>query len=534
VSSATNIVTPGAAGKEGSKAPRPNPIALEVMVSVTGAKASGESGARDLFTEETTTVLVFKDGAVIRLAAPVNVGQLLFLTSRKSNQEVVCQVLHKKSFKPNSNYVELQFTEEREDYWGVAFPEQGKNTPEFKVTEQVQAEEITADETEEPAEPHSAEAVEQLKSEVEALREQLAELQKKHVQEAAEKAMAEAAAAQETAEREAAMRNATKVIEAASGNLFKAREELAPVNEPGPEAKRAGEEKPALLMPTATKDTSEVPRAVIGMTLPMGKKEKVAEQEASEQAAEELLPRPALDFSQMPKGEAAAGVMSGASGVGKARRLGLSVVLLLALAGGAWYGKWWQALPLGKSAPMATPGNVKKPVAARSAAGNVSIVTATATKAEGKDSGKSGPTDAQNIESGPADAAGENAEEPARKPTSREKAASKRNSQKTAEETRAEESVAADAPLQPAKLLKPANPVYPPDAMRSYITGDVKAEVVVDSSGRVGDVKVISGPKALRQAAVEALKQYSYAPATQGGKAVESTAMEVVKFWFNP
>jgi periplasmic protein TonB len=82
--------------------------------------------------------------------------------------------------------------------------------------------------------------------------------------------------------------------------------------------------------------------------------------------------------------------------------------------------------------------------------------------------------------------------------------------------------------------LKAANPVYPPDAMRSYITGDVKAEVVVNASGHVTDVKVISGPKALREAAVAALKAYEYAPATQGGKTVEGKAEEVVKFWFNP
>ncbi len=93
---------------------------------------------------------------------------------------------------------------------------------------------------------------------------------------------------------------------------------------------------------------------------------------------------------------------------------------------------------------------------------------------------------------------------------------------------------ASDAPFVPPKLLKAVNPVYPPDAMRKYITGDVKAEVAVKASGRVGEVKVISGPQALRAAAVEALKQYEFAPATQGGKAVESTATEVVKFWFNP
>jgi Gram-negative bacterial TonB protein C-terminal len=50
----------------------------------------------------------------------------------------------------------------------------------------------------------------------------------------------------------------------------------------------------------------------------------------------------------------------------------------------------------------------------------------------------------------------------------------------------------------------------------------------------VGEVKVISGPQALREAAVEALKRYEYAPGTQGGKPVATNVEATVKFWFNP
>ena len=42
------------------------------------------------------------------------------------------------------------------------------------------------------------------------------------------------------------------------------------------------------------------------------------------------------------------------------------------------------------------------------------------------------------------------------------------------------------------------------------------------------------GAEALRQAAKDALKQYEYAPATQGGKAVASKLVVTVKFWFDP
>jgi len=62
---------------------RTNPVALEVPVSVAGARPVSSNNKRELFTEDTATVLVFKDGAVIQLSAAVAVGQLLFLTEKR-------------------------------------------------------------------------------------------------------------------------------------------------------------------------------------------------------------------------------------------------------------------------------------------------------------------------------------------------------------------------------------------------------------------------------------------------------------------
>jgi protein TonB len=91
-----------------------------------------------------------------------------------------------------------------------------------------------------------------------------------------------------------------------------------------------------------------------------------------------------------------------------------------------------------------------------------------------------------------------------------------------------------DQPILPAKLLKAVPPVYPPDAMRSYITGDVRIEAEVDRQGHVGAMKVLLGPQQFRQAAMDALKQYEYEPATQGGKPVASKVTATIKFWFDP
>ena len=89
-------------------------------------------------------------------------------------------------------------------------------------------------------------------------------------------------------------------------------------------------------------------------------------------------------------------------------------------------------------------------------------------------------------------------------------------------------------PIVPAKLLRAVQPIYPPDAMRNYITGDVRIEAEVDKQGRIGAMKVLLGPKQFRQVAMDALQQYEYAPATQGGKPVASKVTVTIKFWFDP
>src|SRR5260370_1212889 len=89
-------------------APKTNPVALEVPVIATGARPGDSGGQRDLFTEETTTVLVFENGAVIRLSAAVAAGQLLFLTHKESRREVVAQVTRKRDFRPTNCYVEVK------------------------------------------------------------------------------------------------------------------------------------------------------------------------------------------------------------------------------------------------------------------------------------------------------------------------------------------------------------------------------------------------------------------------------------------
>ena len=101
---------------------RPQPVALEVPVTVNGARTVDGSDKREPFSETTKTVLVFGNGAVIRLSSPVAPGQLLFLTNEKTKKEVICQVVKSKNYRNVSGYVELEFTEPVVGFWGMRFP----------------------------------------------------------------------------------------------------------------------------------------------------------------------------------------------------------------------------------------------------------------------------------------------------------------------------------------------------------------------------------------------------------------------------
>src|SRR6267143_1966341 len=121
--------TPESAARPSASAPVPSDnavkqqsVALEVLVSVNGARTVEGSAKREPFSEATKTVLIFGSGAVIRLASSVAPGQLLFLTNEKTKKEVVCQVVKSKNYRNISGYVELEFTESVVGFWGMRFP----------------------------------------------------------------------------------------------------------------------------------------------------------------------------------------------------------------------------------------------------------------------------------------------------------------------------------------------------------------------------------------------------------------------------
>jgi TonB family protein len=78
--------------------------------------------------------------------------------------------------------------------------------------------------------------------------------------------------------------------------------------------------------------------------------------------------------------------------------------------------------------------------------------------------------------------------------------------------------------------LRKVEPVYPTEAKRKQIQGDVILMVVVDKQGTVTGTKVISGDPVLAEAAVDAVKQWKYKPYTLNGEPVEFQTSIKIQF----
>ena len=75
-------------------------------------------------------------------------------------------------------------------------------------------------------------------------------------------------------------------------------------------------------------------------------------------------------------------------------------------------------------------------------------------------------------------------------------------------------------PVQVAEklLIYKTLPTYPPSAYKHYVSGKVVLEAIVSAAGSVESAKVVSGPKVLEQAALDAVKTWRYKPYVVDGK----------------
>jgi TonB family protein len=493
--------------------PRVNAVAQEVRVVATGARSGNVSGERELFTESTTTVLVFEKGAVIRLMAAVVPGQLLFLTNEESKREVVTQVTRKRAHRPTECFVELEFTEPAPRFWGMEFSAATALLPKdakvIAAAEMISSAETTDDELDEAAPPPSAEEVQALKKEVDALRSQL-----KLLQAEAQPGQTESGATPSAPPAPLADSH-TPQAEAPSYSTEKV--QWAELTAPAFPAER--EPKPSRVV--AEKAELARPALVFRKALPMRKR------------------------SFRARGQFTPGFRAGML------RLALLSSILGALIATAWYKHWlpWtqqskkisvsslsgvttavsvpEAQPLSPVpvGPLAkTNSTTDAPVSVKETSHGAALSTETpAGVVAGNENGTSSslPT------------------EVTKKPAVREKKLSPTSIAKPSPVQALPTKMVDPAPasasyptLVPPKLLRSERAIASLDDLRDFETGSVVIDAIIDTAGNVNSMSVLSGPPSLRGPALEALKNYKYQPAMQNGRPVAAHITVKIQFRF--
>ena len=84
--------------------------------------------------------------------------------------------------------------------------------------------------------------------------------------------------------------------------------------------------------------------------------------------------------------------------------------------------------------------------------------------------------------------------------------------------------------VQKPLKTKSVAPVYPAIALSALVQGSVSLEITVSGEGKVVGANVISGPILLREAAIDAVKQWEYAPTRVNGAPVSVIMTETVAF----
>ena len=84
-----------------------------------------------------------------------------------------------------------------------------------------------------------------------------------------------------------------------------------------------------------------------------------------------------------------------------------------------------------------------------------------------------------------------------------------------------------------AKIIKRAIPIYPPLAKQARISGVVRLEGVIAKDGTIQKLRVLAGHPLLVTSALDAVRQWVYAPTQLNGQAVEVIAPIDVNFILN-
>ena len=506
------------------------PVALETTVVATGARPGNSGAKRELFTEETQTVLVFEKGAVIRLSAAVADGQLIFLTNKSTGKEVVTQVVRKRSFRPTNCYVDLEFTEACPGFWGIEFPKAAA-TPSAagaRVAKKLAADEDADTQPAKSTAPPDIRDVERLKQEVSALQNQLKSLMTSKPP--AAPAGSVVAGLQTGASPHPEIKAAAEI----SAELAKKEEEQRLQELFAMEDKQEDASSPKILIPDPQKLTEARARKkdsnallnAASILLFLGAGAFAAYRFG---ALDDVLKMAGLSKPAPSRPVAAAAKPPAPKSVAPTTTSATNPATLVgtAAAGTANTAVATPAVP----APLLEEKNPATVVDAanlttwkyNSAGGNKSV--------EPNNSVAASPNSGSKLHSRTASSAGSTKRGIGHSP-----ADSTANTDATpvhATDANAAAAIDADGVVAP-KLLLGRKSMAPPDMIKNYITGSVNVDAVVDASGHVRSVTVLSGPEKLRSTAIEAMKQYLYQPARKNGKPIPAHVQVSMQFWYEP
>jgi len=83
--------------------------------------------------------------------------------------------------------------------------------------------------------------------------------------------------------------------------------------------------------------------------------------------------------------------------------------------------------------------------------------------------------------------------------------------------------------VQAARILNRVQPVYPPLARQTRISGTVRLHAIIGKDGAITSLEVMSGHPLLQQAALDAVRQWRYQPTLLNGEPVDvDTTIDVI------
>ena len=564
---------------------RSDAVSLDVPVKIHGSRVvevvRGTTSHTEPFEEQTSTMIVFPLGGVLKMTTQVNVGQAIVLTNLKNHQDAICRVVKVRTNPNLHSYVEVEFSHPQPGYWGVHFPSDGPEPPKKAATPGPVAPPPVAPKSEAPriatpkAEPAKIEIPKPVAPKFETPAPAASIAPPKIAPVETPRPAPPAAPSKGVAEAS----TPSPAVEADSFSLDQLRGDAGAASSrviPHAETEEAHSQAQA----SAAKDPAAYEAPTFGRFA------------ASAGSGESLAARPAFGAS-LEYGSSGSTAEKGKSGSKSGALIAVAVVVLAAAgAGGYYFMHKRPATPLvattlpapqSQQAPVVpnpTPSSVgtapapaqSTPAPAVAPTPAASVPTAPLAQPRVRQSEPNRAAKPAPAEATPAPAPSSRAASPKQNPTTQvPDMFGAMNAHPTAG-ARAAAADAGSAPSidpgalaggqgvalpstdsAPANLAPPSQPapegplpvggqvkapqaisspevIYPEIARQAGVDGNVIVRIVIDTAGKVTEARALSGPTLLRDAAVKALLQRRYAPSKLDGHPISIVMLVTIQF----